>query len=172
MQEASEQIAAKLSGVQFVIARAPSLDNGLFSNVRWRNVRAVEVLARTDDVLAAADVAVTASGTATVQAALHGRPMVVVYRLSPLTYRLGRRFVHVDTFAMVNLIAGRRIVPELIQEDCTAANVAREVLALLTDPGHFDESRRALREVRDKLGQSGASARAAEAVLQTARGDV
>ena len=62
---------------------------------------------------------ITASGTATVQAALHERPMVVVYRLSPLTYRLGKPFVNVDMYAMPNLVAGRRIVPELIQDDFT-----------------------------------------------------
>ena len=62
-------------------------------------------------MLAASDVVITASGTATVQAALHERPMVVVYRLSPLTYRLGKPFLNVDTYAMPNLVAGRRIVP-------------------------------------------------------------
>ena len=69
--------------------------------------------------------AIVASGTVTVQAALHGCPMVVVYRLSPLTYRLGRPFVHVDTFAMVNLVAGRRVVPELMQDDVHAARRSR-----------------------------------------------
>ena len=75
----------------------------------------------------------TASGTATVQTALHERPMVILYKLSPLTYRLGRPFVKVDTFGMANLIAGRRIVTELIQDDCTPERVAGEALALLND---------------------------------------
>jgi lipid-A-disaccharide synthase len=169
MRDAVAQIAAALPGVQFVIARAPSLDDRLFSAVTWNGTRPVEVLARTDDVLAVADVAVTASGTATVQAALHGRPMVVVYRLSPLSYRLGRRFVHVDDVAMVNLIAGRRIVPELIQDDCTAANIARETLTFLTNPQRADAARRALADVRARLGSPGASGRAAEAVLDLIR---
>ena len=168
MRDAAAQITNELPEAQFAIARAPSLDNRLFSNIHWKDTQPVEVLARTDDVLAVADVAVTASGTATVQAALHGRPMVVVYRLSPLTYRLGRRFVHVDTFAMVNLIAGRRIVPELIQDDCTPENVSREVLSLLTDAARFQQMRAALGEVRQKLGIPGASGRAAEAVLAIA----
>ena len=80
--------------------------------------------------------AVVASGTVTVQAALHECPMVVVYRLSPLTYRLGKPFVHVDTYAMVNLVAGRRVVPELIQDDFTPEAVAAEALRVLTDPAH------------------------------------
>jgi lipid-A-disaccharide synthase len=156
-------------GLQFVIARAPALDDRLFKKLRWRGIRPIEVLARTDDVLAVADVAVTASGTATVQTALHGVPMVVVYKLSPLTYRLGRRFVHVDMFAMVNLIAGRRIVPELIQSDCSPAAVSREVLSYLTDSARAEATRSALREVREKLGRPGASGRAADAVLSAAR---
>ena len=130
----------------------------------------MEVLARTDDVLAISDVAITASGTATVQAALHGRPMVVVYRLSSLSYRLGRRFVHVDDVAMVNLIAGRRIVPELIQDDCTPERIAAETLSLLTDRQRHEQMARALGDVRAKLGAPGASGRAAEAVLEIAEG--
>jgi lipid-A-disaccharide synthase len=169
MRDAVAQISARMPDAQFVTARAPSLDDRLFSNTKWNGVRPVEVLARTDDVLAISDVAITASGTATVQAALHGRPMVVVYRLSPLTYRLGRRFLLVEHVAMVNLIAGRRIVPELIQENCTAENIATETLTLLTNDERADETRRALEDVRTKLGGPGASGRAAEAVLDLIR---
>ena len=88
----------------------------------------------TDDVLASADVALLASGTVTVQAAISECPMVVVYRLSPLTYRLGRRFVHVNTFAMANLVAGRQVVPELMQDDFTPDAVASHAISLLQDP--------------------------------------
>jgi lipid-A-disaccharide synthase len=166
--EALPKISARLPEAQFVIARAPSLDDRLFARAHWRDGRPIEVLARTDDVLAISDVAITASGTATVQAALHGRPMVVVYRLSPLTYRLGRRFLLVEHVAMVNLIAGRRIVPELIQDDCTAENIATEALLLLTNRERAAEARSALADVRAKLGGPGASGRAADAVLEMA----
>ena len=169
VRDAAAEIAKRLPGTQFVVARAPSLDDRLFANVTWNGHRPAEVLARTDDVLEIADVAITASGTATVQSALHGRPMVVVYRLSPLTYRLARRWVHVDNVAMVNLIAGRRIVPELIQDDCTPENIAAETIALLTDLDRAEQTRRALADVRAKLGAPGASARAAEAVLDLIR---
>jgi lipid-A-disaccharide synthase len=169
MRDAVAQIAAQVAGVQFVVARAPSLDNGLFSNVKWNSVNPVIVLARTDDVLGICDVVITASGTATVQAALHGRPMVVVYRLSPLTYRLGHRFLLVENVAMVNLIAGRRIVPELIQDDCTPQRIAAETVQLLTDGRRADQMRADLAEVRGKLGGPGASGRAAEAVLEVVR---
>ena len=123
----------------------------------------------TDDVLAASDIAVTASGTATVQCALHERPMVVVYRLSGMSYTLGKPFVKVDTYAMVNLVAGERVVPELIQEDFTPARVAEEATAFLLDRDRYERARRALATVRERLGASGASGRAAEAVLAVAR---
>jgi lipid-A-disaccharide synthase len=169
MRDAVRQITRKVSDAQFVIARAPSLEDRLFSHLTWDPVEPVLVLARTDDVLAISDVVITASGTATVQAALHGRPMVVVYRLSPMSYRLGRRFVRVDHVAMVNLIAGRRIVPELIQEECTPQAVAHETVSLLTNPQRAEQVRAALAGVRAKLGGPGASGRAAQAVLEVAR---
>jgi len=129
----------------------------------------VVVDGRADDVLQAADVALVASGTVTVQAALHACPMVVVYRLSPLTYRLGRRFVRVDTFAMANLVAGKRVVPELIQDDFTPQRVAVEALDILTNPERASRMKQDLAAVRAKLGTPGASDRAALAVLDAAR---
>jgi lipid-A-disaccharide synthase len=169
--EAAHRIRARLPAVQFLLARAPHLHDDVLAPLASAgasplHVRAVDGAA--DDVLAAADVAVVASGTVTVQAALHECPMVVVYRLSPITYRLGRPFVHVDTFAMANLVAGKTIVPELIQDDFTPEAVAREALALLTDPAAASRMRAELRQVRAKLGQPGASRRAAEAVLDVA----
>ena len=120
-------------------------------------------------MLAASDVVITASGTATVQAALHERPMVVVYRLSPLTYRIGKPFVRVDTYAMANLVAGKRIVPELIQEDFTPAHVAEETVRFLSDRELYGRTRDELRRVRERLGAHGASGRAADAVLSVVR---
>ena len=109
---------------------------------------------RTDDVLAASDVVITASGTATVQAALHEKPMVVVYRLSPLTYRLGKPFVNVDMYAMVNLVAGSRVVPELIQDDFTPERVAEETVALLTNWSVTRARAKRCRSVCEQLGCS------------------
>jgi lipid-A-disaccharide synthase len=165
---AARVIRRDLPTAQFVIARAPHLDDALFAGVTTDLPGTVVVRGETDAVLAGADVAVTASGTATVQAALHDTPMVVVYRLSPWTYRLGRRLVKVDTFGMVNLIAGERIVPELIQDELEPSAVAGHVLAILNDPGRAAAIRAGLARVRERLGGSGASRRAAEAVLRVA----
>jgi len=170
LSDAAVLMARQRSGLQFLIARAPALADRLFAPVerlKSAGIRHAVLEGVTDDVLAAADVAVTASGTATVQAALHGRPMIIVYRLSPLTFAIGRAFVRVHTYGMVNLVAGRPIVPELIQESFTAEAVARETMALLTDPARAAEMRRGLADVRARLGAPGASARAAAAVLGT-----
>jgi lipid-A-disaccharide synthase len=166
MSDAVAIIRARVSGVQFVVARAPNLPDELFAPFR---PDIAVVAGRTDDVLAASDVVITASGTATVQAALHGKPMVVVYRVSPLTYRLGKPFVSLDTYAMVNLVAGRRIVPELIQSDFTPERVADETVALLANTESQARTRELLTAVCQRLGTSGASGRAADAILEVAR---
>jgi lipid-A-disaccharide synthase len=95
--------------------------------------------------------------------------MVVVYRLSPLTYRLGKPFVRVDTYAMANLVAGRRVVPELIQDAFTPEAVAREAIDILTNTARASRMRADLRDVRQRLGDSGASRRAAAAVMNVVR---
>jgi lipid-A-disaccharide synthase len=168
--ESAEHIRDRKPDVQFVLARAPHLTDDLFAPLALLGDGRVAVVnERTDAVLAAADLALVASGTVTVQAALHECPMVVVYRLSPLTYRLGRPFVHVDTFAMANLVAGRKVVPELMQDEFTPQAVASQAIAILDDPAARDRMRAALGEVRSHLGPPGASARAARAVVSVAR---
>jgi lipid-A-disaccharide synthase len=165
---AVERLAAKRPDLQFALALAPALDPAAVTNaIGSLPVRVVA--SETQGVLASCTVAVVASGTATVEAALLGAPMVVVYRLAPLTYLLGRRLVKVPHFAMANLIADERVVPEVIQRELTPERVAAEVRALLDDPGRRQRMREGLAEVRRRLGKPGASARAAEAVLDVAR---
>jgi lipid-A-disaccharide synthase len=159
-------IRARVPGVQFVVVRAPGLADQLFSALSVSGVTIVD--GHADDALAVSDVVITASGTATVQAALHERPMVVVYRVSASSYRLGKPFLNIDTYAMPNLIAGRRVVPELIQDACTPERVAEEAIGLLTDPARHAAMREALHGVRARLGSPGASGRAAAAVLEVA----
>jgi lipid-A-disaccharide synthase len=165
LAQAIPLIANQVTGVQFVIARAPNLHDGHFDvfGISAATIRIVD--GETDDVLNASDAVITASGTATVQTALHGKPMVVVYKVSPMTYRLARRMTLVDTYAMVNLIAGERVVVELIQDACTAGAMANEAVRLLTDTTYRMRMIASLDEVRRRLGGPGASDRAADAVL-------
>jgi lipid-A-disaccharide synthase len=168
LADALPLVTARVPGVQFVVARAPALGDAAFAPFDGHgNVRIVT--GDTDHALAAADAVVTASGTATVQTALHDAPMVIVYRLSGFDYALGRLFVKLSNYGMVNLIAGRTVVPELIQDDCTPQRVTDELVPLLLDPAREARVRADLAEVRSKLGGAGASRRAAAAVLGVTR---
>jgi lipid-A-disaccharide synthase len=150
--------------LQFVLAAAPHLSPNAFQEATTLGVMALEGVTR--DVVAAARVAIVASGTATVETALTGTPMVVVYRISGLTYALGKPLVNLNTYAMVNLIAGRTVVPELIQKDFTPARVTEEVIRLLDDGPPRSEMLRGLDAVRERLGKGGATARAADQVME------
>jgi lipid-A-disaccharide synthase len=163
-----QRLLAQDPSLQFLVAVAPSLERASLETA-FRDTTARLVQGQTHAALGAADIGLVASGTATVEAALLGTPMLVVYRVSMPTYLLGRPFVCVPHFAMANLIAERRIVPELIQSDFTAERVAREALALLRDPERRRLMREDLAEVRRRLGQPGASARAARAVFDVFR---
>jgi lipid-A-disaccharide synthase len=168
IQAALPKIAAAVPGVQFLVASAPGLGDDLFPDAGADlEIRAATSAA--DDVLNAADVVITASGTATVQTALHEKPMVIVYRLSPLTYAIGKRLVGVTTFGMVNLVAGKTVATELIQDGFTPDSVAAETIALLTSPERAETMRRDLVDVKNRLGGVGATGRAADAILAAAR---
>jgi lipid-A-disaccharide synthase len=168
LREAVRRLREERPALQFVLAAASSLDPG---SLRARAGDCVSVVSgRAHEVLSVCTAAVLASGTATVEAALLGAPMVVVYRLSPVTWALGRRLVRVPHVAMANLIAERRLVPELIQSDFTAEAVVGETLALLDDAEKRAAVRAGLDEVRRRLGGGGASARAARAVADVLHG--
>ncbi len=167
---AAGQIRARAPGVQFVVARAPNLDDALFGGVPPGPASGFSIVeGGTDAVLSIADLALTASGTATVQSALHDTPMVIVYRVSALTYRVVRRLVTVDSIGMVNLIAGEKIAPELIQDAFTPEAVADQALSILNDPARRLRLREGLARVRERLGGPGASRRAADAIVNAAR---
>ena len=125
----------------------------------------------TYNALGHSEFAVVASGTATVEAALARTPMVIIYRGSELNWRLIRPLIHLDTFGMVNLIAGRRIVPELMQHEATGERIAREATAILSDPSLLSRMQQDLERVRELLAADGGSAaeRAAQAVIEVVR---
>jgi lipid-A-disaccharide synthase len=158
-------LATRRPELQFALAAAPNV-SAVKMRAETADLPVTFVEGRSAAVLAASDVTLVASGTATVEAALCGAPMVVVYRLSPLTYRLGKPFVDVPHYAMVNLIAGRRLVPELIQGDFTPSRVAEEALSLLEPSPRRQAMEEGLAEVRQALGEPGASGRAAAAVQE------
>ena len=160
---------------QFVVPLASTVDRNQVKAIMSDAGReaSVDITLRerdTYDALGHAEIAVVASGTATVEAALIGTPMVIVYRASELNWRLIRPLIHLDTFGMVNLIAGKPVVPELIQHDVTGEKIAHEVARILSDPVRIARMREELREVSKRLKAGGGSgaARAARAVMEIA----
>jgi lipid-A-disaccharide synthase len=150
--------------VQFVLALAPGMSESQIASYLKPEVPMRVVEDATYDALGAADVAIVSSGTATVEAALLDTPMIVVYRLAPVTAAIARWLVRTPMFAMVNLIAGKRIVAEFVQKDFTPERVANEVIRLLDLPEARSEMRRGLARVREKLGPPGAVERAADII--------
>jgi len=170
LREACAQINQTRT-TQFVIAAAHDHDVGKLQ-AGWGDGLSVRIVpGQTYDALAAADVSIVTSGTATVEAALLDAPMVVVYRVTPLTALLAKPLVRTPFFSMVNLIAEERVVPELIQSEFTASRVAGEVLSLLNDSEARTKMRAGLAQVRERLGPPGAVERAADAIFQLLRQD-
>ncbi len=163
LQETVARIHAKRPA-QFVIAAAHLKDVEFLRN-GWPAGIPVHVVAdETYNALAAADASIVSSGTATVEAALLNAPMVVVYRVSPVTAALAKPLVRTPFFAMVNLIAEREVVPELVQDNFTPERVAAETLKILQDPNTRTAIRDGLAEVRKRLGPPGAVERAADQI--------
>jgi lipid-A-disaccharide synthase len=168
LHEACARIHAKVAA-QFVVAAAHAQDIEQLK-AGWPAGVAVRVVdGETYNAIAAGDAAIVSSGTATVETALLNVPMVVVYRVSPLTATLAKPLVRTPYFAMVNLIAEKRVVPELVQHDFTPENVANETLQLLREPNARETQRRGLAEVRARLGPPGAVERAADEIAEMLR---
>jgi lipid-A-disaccharide synthase len=150
--------------VQFVLALAPGMNRSQIAAYLQPEIPMRVVEDATYDALGAADLAIVSSGTATVEAALMDAPMIVVYRVAPVTAAIARWLVRTPMFAMVNLIAGKRVVPELVQKDFTPERVANQAIQLLDSPAALAEMRRELATVREKLGPPGAIERAADII--------
>ena len=163
LQETCARINRRVPA-QFVLAAAHA-DDVRRLQTGWPTGLTVRVVeGETYNALAAADAAIVSSGTATVETALLNVPMTVIYRVSPLTATLAKPLVRTPYFAMVNLIAEKPVVPELVQDDFTPERVARETLQLLQEPNAREAQRRGLEEVRRRLGPPGAVERAAEEI--------
>ena len=152
---AARRLERARPGLQAVVARAPGLPARAYRGM------AAAVVEDGRTLLHHARAAVVKSGTSTVEAALAGVPFATAYRTHPVTFALARRLVRVDHIAMANLIAGRRVVPELIQHEATPARLERELLPLLDDTGERRAVVAGLSEVRRALGSAGAARRVA-----------
>lgn len=162
MLRAAQLIVNKIDGARFAVPVANTLDVDYVRGFTGGSEFDLTLFkGNTYDVMAASDLIIIASGTATLEAAIVGTPMVMTYRMAPLTYFIGRKLVHLKFGSLPNIVAGKGIIPELVQHDATGEKMAEESLKLLNDGKQITEMKEELRNVRDLLGGPGASKRAA-----------
>jgi lipid-A-disaccharide synthase len=169
MVRAAELIAAEVPDVRFVLGLAPTVDRERVSAVLAESRVPITVDAgRVVDLMSTADALIAASGTVTLEAAILGTPAVIVYRVNPLTWEIGKRLARVKYMGLPNIIAGREVVPELLQDDALPEPVAKAALKLLTDDAARAEQIKELGRVKDTLRYAG-GAEGATAAERAAR---
>ena len=167
MLDAAVLIKDKFPEAGFIIPVVQGID---CSHVRamagQKNVPAAIVPGSFHQVLNACDLVLVASGTATLETALMGKPMVIIYKVSQLTYLVGRLMIRVPWIGLANIVAGRQVAPELIQHDASPQRIAAEACGILSDPGRLEAMRLGLSGIRQALGQPGCSQRVAELIKE------
>jgi lipid-A-disaccharide synthase len=163
MLKAAQIMVQSIPDIQFILPLADTLEREIVAAIISGFAVKVNIISdHTYDAISCADFAIVASGTATLETALLGVPMIIVYKISPLSYFIGKMIVDVKNIGMVNIIAGKTIVPEFIQADVNGARIAKEVLAILQDENRKQEIIKELAEIRSQLGSPGAAFRAAK----------
>jgi len=151
---------------ELIVAKAPSMDQEVYTEcLDGQNIRLVE--GRTYDLLDVADVAIVTSGTATLETALFGVPEVVCYKGNPISYHIAKRIVDIKYISLVNLIMDKEVVKELIQGEMTASNIKEELDLIIGDEAYREQMLQNYAELKDLLGGSGASEKAALLMLKT-----
>jgi len=169
LQTAAE-LAKRDPKTQFILAQASSIDDNLLHDLlRESPVPVLVVKDQASEAMAVSDLLLVASGTATLQAAVVGTPMILLYKTTLPTYWVARMWIRVKWIGLVNLVAGRTVVPELIQDEATVERLTKEACRLLNDRKAYDEMKNGLRQVRQSLGDPGASFRTAQVVLAECR---
>ena len=156
MIQAAEKIRSELGSCQFLLPIADSIDPDLIRQRLGANPLGIQLIqGETYDVMNSCDMLIIASGSATLEAGILGCPMVIVYKLNPLTHWLARLLIKIPLVGLVNIVAGEEVVPELIQHKVTAENISSEVLAILRTPEKEQAVRERLLKIRKSLGEPG-----------------
>ncbi|MFC1587347.1 lipid-A-disaccharide synthase [Planctomycetota bacterium] len=164
MQDTLQLLRGEHPELRAVVSCAPSLDLEQCKKLDRQEVEKTWITGQAHEIMAMTDFCIVASGTATLETAIFGTPMVVVYQLHPISFFLGKLIIHLEHFALVNILAGREVVPERIQQEVNPPALANTVKGYWS-PGRMAQTRRELQQVRDLLGEPGASRRAAQAIL-------
>ncbi len=163
---AAGRLKEQFPDIQFILPLASTLKSeDIMPLLTAANLDVTITRDRIHDMIRACDAVISVSGTVTLEIALVGTPMVIIYKLSPLTYQLAKRLVKVDNIGLCNIVAGETMVQELIQDQANPTAIAAEVAKLLTDHTYNDTIAHKLGEVRAKLGRGGASERVARLAL-------
>lgn len=156
-------------GAQFIIAKSPQVEMSIYNRItaKFKEIEPEFMEGKTYECLRAADFALVASGTATLEAAIMQKPFLVIYRLGLLNYLLYLPQVRVPYIGMANIVAGKKAVPEFIQYAATPAGIASETLSILQDPNRLGQMKNDLAKVKSALGEPGAASRAAKIILDS-----
>ena len=166
MIQAAKIINSRIKGTQFIIAKYPALPSELYENAVKDSGLDIRIASGdTHNVVAASDFAIVTSGTATLETAIIGTPLVIVYKAKLLTYIIYKFVATIPFLGIVNIIAGREIAPEFLQYDATPRNIADTIIPILIDENKLKTMRENLGMVRSSLGGPGASMRAALAIV-------
>jgi lipid-A-disaccharide synthase len=167
MLQAAAQLAQRHADMQFLLPQADSVDDGILHEHLQNSSLPINVIKQQAyDVIQCCDAVMTTSGTASLEIALLGVPMLIAYRLSPLTYWLGKQLVKIPFIGLPNIIAGRAVVKELIQHEASAENMALEIERLLNDQNYRADCLKGLQQVKQRLGEGGGSKNMAELALE------
>jgi lipid-A-disaccharide synthase len=166
MARTSEMLERKAGRLQFLVAKYGALEKNIYNSIiEDRSLDMTVVENETYDMLAASDFAIVASGTAALETAIIGTPFVITYKTSLLNYLICRPFVKTPFLGLVNVISGKEVVPELIQFNATPQKISDKVFEILSSPDRMSAMRETLKGITSSLGASGASLRAAKAIL-------
>ena len=164
---AASRLISQKKKVRFLLSRAPSVNSNLVEQLTREHGVGVTIFdGPTEVLLAKADLVILASGTSTLEAAIHQTPMIIVYKISAMSYRLGKALIRVPHIGLSNLIACKRVSPELIQNDASPENIAKQTLDLLESPERMAWTKAQLKEVAHRLGAAGASDKVARIALE------
>ncbi len=162
MMQAAQILKKNIKNVQFILPKADTLDEAIINEIISKYDIEIKIIAGfTYEAISCCDLAVVTSGTATLETGLLGVPMIIVYKVSLLSYLIGRLVINVKNIGLVNIIAGKTVVPEFIQKDASGRQIAAEALAILKSE-RYEQIKKELSAISAKLGKPGAAARAAK----------
>lgn len=165
MLQGMELVKASHEKVQFFLPRAYTIPLSMIENkIKEHNLDVIVTEGDNYDVMQICHLALAASGTATLETALMELPTILVYRVAPLTYMIGKRLVHLSHVGLPNIVAGREVIPELLQDEVTPSGIAREVNRLIDDSAYYEQMKKDLQAVKDQLGGYGAVKRVAQLI--------